>query len=94
MIDIRRLIWDAWNMAHIARHQVTPDEVEEVCQGEPIFSETYKERIRVVGPTHAGRILTIILAPEGKGMYYTVTTRPASRKERRRYQELRGVENS
>ncbi len=33
MIVIRRLIWDSWNVAYIARHEVTSDEVEEVCHG-------------------------------------------------------------
>jgi hypothetical protein len=43
MIFIRRLVWDSWNVAHIARHEVTPDEVEEVCHGEHIASQTYDE---------------------------------------------------
>ncbi len=29
MIVIRRLIWNSWNIEHIARHDVTPDEVED-----------------------------------------------------------------
>jgi hypothetical protein len=64
MLVIRRLIWDSWNAAHIARHQVTPDEVEDVCHGDPMTSATYKGRTRVVGFTRSGRILTVILAPE------------------------------
>lgn len=47
MLTIRRLIWDAWNVAHIARHHVIPEEVEEVCHGLPQTSQTYKGRIRV-----------------------------------------------
>ncbi len=91
MLIIRRLLWDAWNVAHIARHAVTPEEVEEVCQGRPWTSQTYKERIRVIGPTRAGRMLTVILAPQADiGVYYTVTARPASRKERRAYREWIG----
>jgi uncharacterized DUF497 family protein len=88
MPSIRRLIWDAWNIAHIARHDVTSEEVEEVCHGDAFFSEnTYKGRIRVIGPNATGRLLTVILAPEGQGIYYPVTARPASRKERQRYRE-------
>jgi uncharacterized DUF497 family protein len=90
MLFIHRLIWDAWNVAHIARHHVTPDEVEEVCHGQPITSETYKGRIRVVGLTQSGRILTVILAPTPEaGIYYPITARPADRKERRNYREER-----
>lgn len=87
MPSIRRLIWDTFNVAHIARHNVTPEEVEEVCHGMAFFSEnTYKGRIRVIGPNATGRLLTVILAPVGRGIYYPVTARTASRKERRQYQ--------
>ena len=93
MVYVRRLRWDAWNVGHIARHDVTPDEVEQLCRGKPLTSETYRERLRLIGPTDAERMLTVILAPEGNGVYYTVTARPASRRERRRYTaELRGQE--
>lgn len=92
MANIRRLIWDPWNISHIARHQVTPDEVEQVLGGEPVFSVTYADRIRAIGPTEGGGMPTIILAPEGGGVCYPVTARPASRKERRRYLELKGGE--
>jgi uncharacterized DUF497 family protein len=91
MLFVRRLIWDTWNIAHIARHDVIPDEVEEVCHGQPVTSETYKGRIRVVGPTQARRMLTVILAPtDQQGVYYPITARPADRKERRSYEQQRG----
>jgi len=94
MIIVRRLIWDPGNVAHIALHAVTPDEVEEVCHSEPITSATHHGRLRVVGPTRAGRMLTVILDPEPDqdGVYYPVTARPASRKERRGYQQAKGGE--
>jgi uncharacterized protein len=90
MIYIRRLIWDDWNVGHIARHQVTPDVVEEVCRGAPVISETYRDRLRVVGPIQGGRVFTVILEPQQEeGVYYVVTARPADRRERRNYQEQR-----
>jgi uncharacterized DUF497 family protein len=88
MLTIRRLIWDPWNVAHIARHRVTPEEVEEVAHGTPVTSATYKGRIRVVGPARNGRMLTAILAPTDEpGVYYPITARPADRKERRNYEQ-------
>jgi uncharacterized protein len=93
MLFVRRLIWDSWNIAHIARHDVIPEEVEEVCHGQPITSQTYKGRLRVVGPTRSRRMLTVILAPtEEPGVYYPITARPADRKERRNYDEQRGMQ--
>jgi uncharacterized protein len=86
MIFIRRLIWNSWNVAHIARHEVTSDEVEEVCHGEHMVRQTYDERLLLIGPTLNGRMLVVILEPtEKRGVYYPVTARPASKKERNLY---------
>jgi uncharacterized protein len=91
MIFIRRLVWDSWNVVHIARHEVTPDEVEEVCHGEHIARQTYDERLFLIGPTLSGRMLVVILGPTNKsGIYYPVTARPASKKERNLYKNEMG----
>jgi uncharacterized DUF497 family protein len=84
MISVRRLRWDAWN---VARHQVVPEEVEEVCRGDPLVQQTYKRRLTLIGPTAVGRTLAVVLVPLGRGEYYPVTARPASRKERTIYQQ-------
>ena len=89
---VRCLIWDAWNVAHITRHGVTPEEVEEVCQGPHLLRQAYKGRLMLIGPTLAARMLSVVLEPEGEGVFYPVTARPASRKERRRYQQEQGGE--
>lgn len=94
MIHVRRLIWDDWNVAHIARHDVTPAEVEEVCHGSPIADETYADRLRLIGATVNGNLLTVILAPQNEvAVYYPVTARPSSKKERRRYRARKGGES-
>lgn len=90
MTFVRRLIWDAWNVAHIGRHEVTPEEVEEVCHGEPLARLSYRNRIILIGPTDAGRMVAVVLEPVGRSGYYPVTARPASRKERRLYYQERG----
>ena len=90
MFAIRRLIWDDWNVAHIARHGVTPEDVEEVCQGSYLVRQTYEGRLMVIGPNAAGNLLSAILAPEGDDTYYVVTARPSAKKERRIYRETKG----
>ncbi len=60
---ISKLTWDEWNITHISRHDVTKDEIEEVCLGEVMTSETYNGRFRLIGSTGSGRVLTIIIAP-------------------------------
>ena len=84
---IVRLIWDDWNRDHIAKHAVLPGEAEEVIAGKPMVHETYKQRLQFVGPTLAGRMLSIVvgLVPDRPGVYYVFSARPASRKERNAY---------
>jgi hypothetical protein len=93
MLSILRLIWDEWNIKHIARHNIIPDEVEQVCHGDPFPEKGKKGRVRITGPTISGRMLAIILDPEKEpGIYYPVTARPVSRKELRAYELAKGGE--
>jgi hypothetical protein len=84
---VKRLIWDDWNVPHIARHDVTPDEVEEICNGQHALREGYAGRIVLIGRTSAGRLISAVLDPDTgeDDVYYPVTSRPADRKERRIY---------
>lgn len=93
VVSVRRLVWDEWNVTHIARHGITPDEVEQVCRGNPVRLQSYKKRIILVGPTQEGKIISVVLDPENHGVYYPVTARLASRKERRYWEQERGGEN-
>jgi uncharacterized DUF497 family protein len=77
-------------VAHIARHGVIPDEVEEVCHGQHVDLQSYQGRIILIGPTQAGRVLAVVLDPQAGDVYYPITARPASRKERRYYQQQKG----
>ena len=87
MEPINRLLWDPWNIAHIARHGVTQHDVEEACARILSTRNSYGGRILLIGSTSDNRILAVVLEPEGSGEYYVVTARPASRRERRPYQE-------
>jgi len=90
MIYIKRLIWDDWNVTHIARHDVKPEEVEEVCQANPQTEIAKKGRIRITGLTKTGRAISVFLDPEPeKGVYYPVSARDASKKEREGYKAWR-----
>ena len=86
-ITTDNLTWNPWNVEHIARHDVTRTEVEEVCRSRLIFWESYGGRFVIVGRTLTERTLAVVLEPDNDGMYYVVTARPASRRERRLYRE-------
>ena len=81
------LAWNSWNIEHISRHDVTRNEVEEVCEGRFIFRESYGGRFVVIGLTLDRRALAVVIEPDNDGMYYVVTARSASRRERRIYEE-------
>ena len=81
------LIWDKWNIEHIARHEVTRQEVEEVCEARYIAGQGHSGRFIVIGLTGINRMLAVILEASEEEMYYVVTARSASRRERRIYRE-------
>ncbi len=87
VINIIGLIWNEWNIIHIARHDITQVEVEEVCQNNPVIEQGKKGRLLIIGFTFTSRAITAILDPEDQeGIYYPVTARPASRRERKIYE--------
>lgn len=94
MLRVVRLRWTPVNAAHVLRHGVRTNEVEEVVDGEHIVEPGHSGRSIVVGPTRDGRMLAVVIEPEGAGVFFPVTARPASRDERRRYAELRGGESA
>lgn len=79
---------------HIARHNVAPEEVEEICHGDPIVQTGKKGRKLIIGPTKQKRIVLVVLDHEGKGRYYPVTARDASRKERKLYKQEKEVQEN
>ncbi len=88
MLVIKRLIWDDWNVGHIARHQVTPAEVEAACHSDFIILEGKKGRLVLVGSSSGERLLVVVLDPEPtKGVYYPVTAHTASGRVRRLYEQ-------
>jgi len=89
MSFVRDLVWDDWNVEHVGRHSVKPEEVEEVSFSEPFITRARGRTLRAIGQTQAGRYLTVILAPRGRGSYYPVTAREASEGEQRLYRKRR-----
>lgn len=91
-LHIDHFEWDSWNRHHITKHRVFPEETEEVAAAEPVILATYKGRFQLIGPTLAGRMLTVIVGPvpHQPASYYVFSARPASRKERQYYEHQKG----
>ncbi|MGW5773411.1 BrnT family toxin [Streptomyces longwoodensis] len=83
---VDELIWDDWNEEHIAKHGVSPEEVEEACQTKPIKARLVRDdTYALLGVTESGRYLTVFLAPRGKNTYYVVTARDMDNRERKSF---------
>jgi len=90
---IHELLWPAERIEHIAQHNITPDEFEEVCKAKSLVQRAKSQGENpvyyILGRTHVGRYLfcVVIQFPDGKG--YPVTARPMTDKEKRRYRRWR-----
>lgn len=88
-MDISRFDWDEENVGHLARHEVTPDETEQVIQNRPVDlgSELRngEERVAQVGETDAGRILIVVTTMKDKKIR-VITAWPAKERFRRYFQ--------
>lgn len=86
-------MWDAANLLHIGRHEISRAEVEEVFAGNPLEYPAYnrqgEERAALVGPTLAGRMLFVVFTLRGKKVR-VVTAYPARRIMRKQYDEYIG----
>ncbi len=86
-MKITELICDERSEAHIARHRVTCEEVEQVVfSSDPLILRTRNGQLTILGATEPGRRLFIVPAPLPDGMSYVITARDMSKGERRRWE--------
>ena len=87
--------WDKHNAGHIAKHQVRPDEVEQVLLNSPIpvNEEIHngEERFLNIGHTQAGKVLWVCWTLRD-GKMRPVTSWVASRDDREDYYAQKGME--
>ncbi len=79
--------WDEDAIEHIARHQVEPEEVEEVLAGRYLLFRGQRRRYYVLGRTEAGRYLFIVLERREKSRFRVVTARDMTNFERQRFRK-------
>lgn len=91
MLRIRVLLWDEWNEQHIARHNVEPEEVEEVAFGRVSLAVKIRRgRYRITGQAESGRYLTIFVDRVDSEVFYPVTARDSTDSETWRLRRWRG----
>lgn len=81
--------WDDHNVEHLAQHQITPEEVEDLFEG-PILRQCggtdAPDRFRVLGRIAAGRHLAIIVQDRGAAVVRPFTGWDMRRHERELYE--------
>jgi uncharacterized DUF497 family protein len=73
---VTELEWDDDNVEHLARHGISPDEVEELFEGIVVRRRggtDAVDRFRLLGRTAAGRYLTIIAQRRARDAFRAFT---------------------
>ena len=60
-MKISTLNWDDENIEHVARHNVNPKEVEDVCFGLHISRKVWGQRYVLSGQADNGRYLNVVV---------------------------------
>ncbi len=90
-------LWDAGNIDHIARHDILPEEAEQVLENDPFDIARYfrngEERLNQVGETDAGRVLVVVTTQRGEDTR-VVTAHPADRDMRALYAQMKEADHA
>lgn len=79
-------MWTLESEVHIARHGVTPDEVEEALYSRPRLVEPGRDGTRLLYcGTAAGRHLSVVVAEAPDGRDFIVTARDMTEMEKRAF---------
>jgi uncharacterized DUF497 family protein len=75
--------WDDDNVAHIERHQFSPEEVEEVFAGDYKVRRARQKLYLALGETLDGRLAFVVFRRLSGGMIRVITARDMDDSERR-----------
>lgn len=87
---IAELIWDDSNVGHIARHKVTPHEVEDICFSPHISVKSEHHKYVLSGQTQIGRYLNVVIERVDKGIFRPITAFEMSENYKRAYRKRMG----
>ncbi len=79
--------WNAWNVEHIGRHSVTPEDAEVVVRNPRSPDPLYRKdgKWLVWGPGRGGRLLQVVFVIENDTAVFVIHARPLTEPEKRRY---------
>ena len=77
--------WDDESIEHIWSHQVEPNEVEEILEGQHLFQRGRRNSYYGLGQTRGGRYLFVVLLKKSSGNFRVVTAREMTKTEQRQF---------
>ena len=79
--------WNDWNIEHIGKHGVLPDEAELVIAGarSPFPRKIHEDKWLVWGKGRGGRFMQVIFVLDDDETIYVIHARPLTEQEKRRY---------
>jgi len=80
---IKGFVWDEENVRHIAKHGVTPEEIEEALTGTPVVLRGPDGRYLAHGRTESGRLLFAVYVTRPRGRIRVITARDMTKSEKR-----------
>ena len=87
-MEIAWFDWDEGNIEHMARHNVLPDEIEDVAfDDEPWIRKGRKGTKYMLGYTVAGRCLFVVYVLKGKGIARVITAMDMDEKTKKMYKK-------
>ena len=89
-MKIESLHWDDVNIEHIARHGLSPVDVEDVCFGEHLVFRGRERRYILYAKTESGAMIMVVLERFYSQVFRPITARPMTEKEKHSYRKKAG----
>ena len=77
--------WNQWNLEHLSKHGVDPEEAEEVVREsvDPFPRRIDDEKLLAWGPGRGGRLLQVIFVLDDDGTAFVIHGRELTNREKR-----------
>jgi len=89
-VKIESLHWDDEGIEHIARHGLSPVDIEDVCFGEHIAFRGRERRYILYGKTEGGSMIMVVLEQLYSKVFRPTTARAMTEREKHRYRKKVG----
>jgi len=89
-VKIESLHWDDANIEHIARHGLSPADIEDVCFSKHISFRGRERRYILYGKTESGVMIMVVLEQLYGQVFRPITARAMSEREKHSYRKKAG----